>query len=106
MASSITIKVTPEILQAKARSISDQISRIERELKTIGDQITASKNYWEGDASNTHQQKYKELQDDISRVIKELKANPTNLLTMAGLYSKTENELQGTANSLPTNVIS
>ena len=102
----ITIKVSPDVLKAKAVSIDSRIGRVERELKTIKDQIASSKNDWEGDAGNTHQKKYKDLQDEIRTVIRELKAHPKNLLTMAGLYSGTESELQAAANQLPTNVIS
>ena len=101
----ITIRVTPEVLKTKANHISSQITMIERELSSIGNYINSSKNYWEGDASNTHQKHYQELQDDISSTIKDLKAHPRNLLAMAGLYEKTENEQKAAANELVTDVI-
>ena len=102
----MTIKVNPSVLQNKAQDITGQIDRVEKALQNISDQINSSRNYWEGDASDTHRKKFKELQGDTRKVIRELRAHPRNLLTMAGLYSKTENQVQAEANSLPTDVIS
>ena len=83
----------------------NEIDRIERELDNIGQQIASSKSYWEGDASNTHQQRYNSLQDDIHRTMAHLKQQPVHLLTMANLYNKTEYENRGTAMMLSNNVI-
>ena len=102
----MTIKVDSSVLQNKAQDITQQIGRIENALKAISEQISSSKNYWKGDASDSHQKKYKALDGDTQNVLKELKAHPKNLLTMAGLYGKTENQALAEANSLPTDVIS
>ena len=102
----VTIKVAPEVLKAKAADIRTQIDNVKKALDVIDKQIRTSKTYWEGDASNTHRQKYCSLKDEISKVITDLYANPRNLLTMAGLYTETENDQQATANTLPTDAIS
>ncbi len=102
---SITIKVATQVLTAKAGEINGNIDSIEKALNTIGDQISSSKNYWEGDASNIHQQRYKAMQGDIQKVIKELRDHPRNLMQMAGVYVSGENTVKAVANSLPADVI-
>ncbi len=102
----MTIRVTPAELQRQAQEITSMIDRVERSLDTIEDQINSSKNYWEGDASNMHQQKYQSLRGDIRNTIRELRAHPRNLLTMAGLYTRTESEAQAESGTLSSDVIS
>lgn len=101
----ITVKVTPDMLKRKAGDINREITRIEKALQNIGEQIRGSKKDWEGDAGNAHQQRYNALKDEIANVIRELKAHPRNLLQMAGLYSAAESSAVSTADTLSADVI-
>ena len=101
----MTIRVNPSVLENKSRDISGQIDKIDSALKAINEQITSSKTYWEGEASNTHQRNYKSLQDEINNVIKELRAHPRALLTMAGIFTKVESEAKEQVSTLSSDVI-
>jgi len=104
--SEIRIKVTPEALQAKAGEVSVEISNIENQWKKIQQIIKASKGYWEGDASNEHQQMIQKKQkENIDKTIKSLKAKPQTLLEMAGIYKGAETTAKASAGSLPTDII-
>ncbi|MBR1691923.1 MAG: WXG100 family type VII secretion target [Lachnospiraceae bacterium] len=101
----IVLKVKPDVLIAKSGEISKSIGTIEKELKDIGEVITKTKKYWEGDASNMHQKHYQAFKDDIPKVIKRLKEHPTDLLKMANLYNEAEKANKALAKQLPVDVI-
>ena len=101
-----TIKVTPQQMVSQAHAISDSINRIERKLQNIEDAVNASKNYWEGDASNKHQEKYKSMQQECKTVVKELKAHPRNLMQIVNLYNEYENANKSIAQNLTQAFIS
>ena len=86
----IQLKVTPDELKNKAVSIKTSITDIERELDDITATILGTKKYWQGDASDMHQQNFNKFKADIPSVIKELKGHPDELLKMADIYVETE----------------
>ncbi len=102
---SIQLKVTPAELQAKASDISAQIRQIELDFQKIGQAVTSSRGYWEGDASQTHQNYYSSYKDEIASVISKLKEHPEDLLKMAGLYETTENNAVQISGMLSQDVI-
>lgn len=102
---SIVLKVKPEVLKAKANSITTSINDIEKELNEIGRVVLGTKKYWEGDASNQHQKYYKAIEEDVPTVLKRLKEHPKDLLTMADLYDESEQANQQLASKLPGNII-
>lgn len=105
MMAGITIRVDPDVLKAKAMLIDSRISSVEKELKDIGERMACLKNDWDGEAGILHRKRFMDLQDEMLRVIGQLKKHPKKLLTMAGLYSATESELQAVAGRLPGHVI-
>ena len=102
---SIILKVTPDVLQKKAESITSSITSIETELKEIQTVLMASRKYWEGDASDTHQKYAKVFGEEIPTVAARLKEHPKDLLAMADIYIETEKANEQVANRLPANVI-
>ena len=101
----INLRVTPDVLTSEAGAITDKIGKIETNLQTINEQIRSSKNYWEGDASDVHQERYRKIEDEAKKIIKRLKRNPQHLLEMAGLYKSTESKNQALSQKLPSNLI-
>ncbi len=101
----INLRVTPDVLTSEAGAITDKIGKIETNLQTINEQIHSSKNYWEGEASDVHQEKYRKIEDETKKIIKRLKRHPQHLLEMAGLYKSTESENQALSQKLPSNPI-
>ena len=102
----IILKVKLEVLKKRATEIKTSISSLEKELAEIGTVVKGTKKYWEGDASNTHQKHYKTFEEDIPKIIKRLKEHPVDLLKMANLYDKTEDENKQLALKLPADIIS
>lgn len=106
MATTFTLKVTPEIMKSKAKEITDEVGRLESNWKKMEGVITNSKNYWEGDASNLHQKYLKEVKADVTVILKRLKEHPTDLLSMANLYDEAEEKANELSRVLPTDIIS
>lgn len=98
------IKVTPAELKNQSNQVLADIKSIEQHWKSMGDLVNGTKNYWEGDASNTHIRIYKDVEDDVNKIITRLKENPVKLQTMAGVYEETEQNAESKAAELPTDV--
>lgn len=105
MSSSITLKVSPDIMKAKAGEIQSQIGNIKSYWEQISQIMKNSKSYWEGDASNLHQKYKKELEEDMKHIIRRLGEHPQDLLKMADIYKETEQKVMQIAFSLPQDVI-
>ena len=101
----IVLKVTPDVLTKMADDIDSQIQDIQAQFDLIDTEIRRTGSCWEGDASDAHRSKYDALKDEIYEALNHLKNHPVNLLQMAGLYEKTESDLQEAAQSLQEDVI-
>lgn len=102
---SIQLKVAPEVLNAKAQDITEQISGISDSWKEMCRIIHKSKTYWEGEASACHRKAFEGNKKDVERLLRRLKGHPKELLTMAGIYVQAEAEAEKLALSLPDNII-
>ena len=101
----VQLKVTPAELKNAAGEISGQIRQVENGFGNLEREINASRNYWEGDASNAHLKYYESFKDEIAMALRRLKEHPTDLLRMAGLYEDNEKEAVQIAASLSDDVI-
>lgn len=101
----ITLKVTPEVLTRMAEDIGKEIDDIQKQFDSIDSEVARTLVYWEGAASDSHKKQYDALKDDINTAIRRLREQPEDLLQMAGLYSKTESELEAVAQTLSADVI-
>lgn len=101
----IILKVAPEELVRMAGDIEKQIADVEKQFMAIETEISRTKGYWEGDASDAHKAQYDALKDDLNQAVKRMKEHPVNLLRMAELYTETEDSAEETAQSLPEDVI-
>ncbi|MDE5778007.1 MAG: WXG100 family type VII secretion target [Lachnospiraceae bacterium] len=104
--SSIMLKVKPDVLISKSDEIRQSIKVIDKNFKEIDKLITGTKNYWQGDASDTHVQQYQRMKEDFDTIVKRLMEHPTDLEKMAGVYQEVEEAIEQMATSLPTDVIS
>ena len=102
---SITLKVTPERLQEMSGEVTEQLNRIEKQFNEINNEISRTRSYWEGAASEAHMAQYDSMKDSISEIVKRLKSHPENLLKMAGLYTQTEAANEQIGLSLADDVI-
>lgn len=101
----IVLKVTPEELNKAAGEIETQIKDIENQFAGVDTEISRTRSYWEGEASDSHKAQYDALKDEINEAVNRLKNHPVNLLRMAGIYQETETNVTEAAESLPQDVI-
>ncbi len=102
---SIVLKVEPGVLKQMAADIEQEISHVEGQFQALDSEITKTKGFWEGSASDLHQNRYNAMKDKIQESVKRLKSNPTNLLTMAGIYEETETTVTEASQALDDDVI-
>lgn len=98
------IRVTPQELKNQSDQVASDIRSIENHWKSIESIIKGSRNYWEGDASNTHIRIYKDVADDVRDILKRLRENPIKLQMMAGVYDETEQNAETQAEGLPSDL--
>ena len=101
----IQLKVSPQALKAKSSEISSDISKLQRQWSRIGEVISSTKSYWEGEGSDTHQRYYRNVSDDVTKLLRRLKEHPTDLMKMAGVYDAAEQKASERAGKLPADVI-
>ena len=102
----IQLKVSTDVMVGKAGEISEQIATIERNWNKIKNRVKNTKIYWQGEASDVHQNNFKQLEEAGDKVLKRLREHPDDLLKMADIYTRTERAIQSKASSLPQDVIS
>lgn len=86
----ITLRVTPEALEAKADQFSDVVKDIQIRFERIQSISSKTRGYWQGDAGTRDRESYASHQEDISFILRRLKEHPTDLLSMAGIYRTAE----------------
>ena len=99
------LRVTPEVLQQKAGEFTNIVNTINRCLNHVEDIASRTKGYWQGEAGTQDRESYASYKEDIQFIIRRLKEHPTDMLTMAGIYSETEQKITETHAVLQTNLI-
>ena len=87
----IQLRVSPEELKKRAGEIGQHVTAAHRYWNELCGIVKASEYYWEGGAG------------DGSR---RLRAHPSSLMQMAGIYSEAEAQAAVLAKVLPDNVLS
>ncbi|OLR62751.1 hypothetical protein BHF69_08695 [Anaerostipes sp. 992a] len=101
-----TIKVSTSKLRSTATSFSNTANQI----KTLTSNMTStveglSGAVWSGDAANAYKRKFKQLDDDIAKLVKMINEHATDLNEMAREYEAAENQNINASNSLSGDVI-
>ncbi|MBE5961763.1 MAG: WXG100 family type VII secretion target [Lachnospiraceae bacterium] len=102
----VTFKVTPEVLEQKANTVSSKITSMLREFQNMKNTVTKSSSYWIGDAGDLHRKVYGEKEPDIEEIFLRLKEYVTDLQQIARQYTQTENEVKDVVQALQDDVIS
>lgn len=101
--SEVTFTVTTQELKIKAEQVSREISQMEFFYQALESLVSSTVSYWEGDAAELFRRMFTEHQNEVNDIVKRLKAHPTNLLTMAGIYEGAEQVITESNVKLPTN---
>ena len=101
-----TIKVNT----AKLRSTAGSFQQTGNALKSTTNQMmnlvnSLTGSVWSGDAANAYTKKFKQLQNDINRMIKMVNEHVTDINNMAAQYEKAEADNKAAASALSGDVI-
>lgn len=101
----ITLKVKTEVLVAKATEVNYDIRQLESHFSSIQDIISRTRGYWTGTAGDKARRIFDNQKKDTAKVIKRFKEHPTDLLAMAGIYNKAEQDIASQNKELPIDAI-
>ena len=105
MNDSIEIKVSPEILNAKAQEVTGEIGQMKQLFSDIQDYEKKTQFDWIGEAGNLHRKMFEEKKEDINTMIKRLEDHPRNLERNAGVYKETESAQTDQSKVMSSNLI-
>ena len=97
--------VTPDMLLAKAEAVLAMINAMQKNFEELEAKINGTANYWQGEASEVHREKYQNKKADIEEAFKRLLSDTENLRKMAAVYTATENAAIDISTDLPGDVI-
>lgn len=100
-----TLKVTPEKLRATATELSSEGQTVSSQTQQMMSLVTGLSSSWQGDASNTYINKFKQLEDDINKINAMIQEHVRDLNDMAANYSTAEQRNQEAGNVLRGDVI-
>lgn len=98
------IKVAPDDLKSMSDLVIEDIRDIRKHWEAIGDIVSGSRNYWEGDSSEDHVAIYEDVADEVDKLIRGLEEKQTRLRTMAGIYDEPEAAAETPLPKLPSEV--
>lgn len=99
------LRVTPEVLEAKAGQFSTVAKEIRTHFERIQTISSKTRGYWQGEAGTRDRESYASYQDDISFTLRRLEEHPDDLLRMAGIYRTAEQAAVSKNATLKTNEI-
>ncbi|WP_349943932.1 WXG100 family type VII secretion target [Lacrimispora sp. BS-2] len=102
---SVTFKVTPEVLNAKANEVSSLIKKVRMEFDNLNTSINRTKTYWIGEAGDAHRKAYEDQKTNIDEIIRRLEEHPRDLVSIARTYTDAELEIEEYISSLPSDLI-
>lgn len=100
-----TIKVDPQKLISTANEFNATGGKVKGLTADMMSKVTSMSSVWEGDASNTYINRFKELQDDMDRMFSMIQEHVTDLNDMAQQYITAENANIDLGGSLAGDVI-
>lgn len=99
------IKVTPEELRTASgefASADSKISNLTQEMMTL---VTSLASNWEGEASQAYINRFRELDDDMSRIHAKIQEHSTDLDEMARVFEDVERKTQEMNSAVSSNLI-
>lgn len=100
-----TIKVSTDVLRAKAEDVSKLVSELENVYSSIERKISTTSTYWIGDAGEQHRNMYKEQKDEVKNMVRRFREHTVELIEMADVYDGVERAVKELGNTLQGDVI-
>ena len=100
-----TLKVTPEQLERAAGEFSSKASAVGNLTNNMTQLVVGLGSVWEGEAATAYISKFKELDEDIQKMIKMIQEHSNDLNDMAKIYREAETANESEIQSLAGDVI-
>ena len=101
----VSFRVQPDVLDAKAQEVSNEIDKMEKLFQNIQTTVNATKHYWVGEAGDVHRRAFQSQKDDIENILKRLKEHPVDLRMIAGTFRETEAKVEAVFSQMSSNLI-
>lgn len=102
---SVSFKVTPEVLTAKSADAAKSVNAMRRHFEQLRGLVDKTRGYWCGEAGDKHREMYYGLDEDTEEILRRLGEHPVDLVAIAQKYSDTELKIQQEIEELPGDVI-
>ena len=100
-----TLRVTPEQLEAAAGEFSTKATTVGNLTSQMTQLVDGLNSVWEGEAATAYTAKFRQLDDDIQKMIRMIQEHSNDLNEMAGVYTRTDAEIMDAIADLAGDVI-
>ena len=105
IAGDVQIKVSTDILNNKAQTVSKSIDSMSNYFDELERIINKTSYYWVGEAGDLHRKLYQDQKDKITEIFKRLKEHPKDLVDIAQTYQTADMKAIELANALAGDII-
>lgn len=102
---SMTIKASPEIMEAKASDVTNAIDQIRQEFEEMSRAMDRTAGYWNGEAAELHRRRYAGMKPQMESMLRCLKEHADNLQEIAAIYTTTQAKVTAITQALPIDAI-
>ena len=99
------LKVTPDLLSAKAGEFESSRSQIMTMISDMQSKVAAMKSSWEGTAADSFQSKFAMLNDDIEYLNSIIIEHVKDLNDLAAQYAQLDPSIESVVSALPTDIV-
>ena len=105
MADQILLRVDSLVLRQTAQEVKNLNRLLQDDFQELLTIVRNSRYYWTGIAADTCRESFQEKSDDVSMMMKRMARLPDDLLTMTGIYEKTESAVTQQTSALPVSFL-
>lgn len=99
------IAVVSDELLNKAQTIDLEIDKVKTSFQIIREKMNRCNYYWNGISAEIHKNTYKELQQEIDKVLERFELRQKILLETMGNFKKKSNDADKIIENLPDDII-
>ncbi len=105
MSDAVKLKVSTEVLLSRSEDIERHLSALLEDINELNASIESTASYWIGDGGEKRRNAYERKKIELEQCLLRAKEYPEDLLKMAGIYTKAEQTVTETSQSLANNII-
>jgi WXG100 family type VII secretion target len=98
----ITLRVSPDVLNAKADEMNSNKSQIVQIMEQAKQEITSLPGTWKSAAADEFQNRFRQIYDDIDNMLAVASEHISDIKEAAQIYTTAEQAAKAAAEGLPT----